>query len=106
MRWPHTAEFQQYQEGASDGMGGYKEGSWQTLFTTEAHFQPISGYTRIVAQQQESPVTTKLYYPYSDTAIKPGARVLWVERDKTLTTKSDPIDQGGAGEDLVVECIE
>lgn len=106
MEYPHTVTFQSYTPGQSDGMGGTTEGTWEDYYTTEAHVQPLSGYKRIVAQQQQTPITTRLYYPYTDTVIKPDMRALWVDRDKELSMKSDPIDQGGMGEVFMVECDE
>ena len=104
--YPHTVEFQHYVEGGRDEYGGTLPGEWQPYYTTEAHVQPLSGYKRIVAQQNQTPVTMRVYYPYSDTVIKPDMRMLWVDRGKTLSIESDPIDQGGMGEVMMVECNE
>lgn len=102
-RYPDTVEFQS-RERVSDGMGGETYGDWTTFFTTEANVQPISGYTRIVAQQQESPITTKIFFPFTETVIKPSTQA--IHGNKTYTVKSDPIDQGGRGRILMVECNE
>lgn len=97
--FPHTVTFQK-KERVSDGMGGGTD-EWVNVFTTEAHVQPITGRNRILAQQLETPVTTKVYYPYQEGA-KPGMRIQ--HGSNTLRMDSDPIDQGGLGEVMMVEC--
>lgn len=101
--FPHHVVFQQKQT-VDDGLGGSVE-SWVDLYDTEAHVQPISGYTRIVAQAQETPITTRVYFPYTDTQLPPS-QVRIQHGTKTLIPQSDPIDQGGMGEVLMVECRE
>lgn len=99
MKWPHMVTFEQKQR-IDDGMGGGTD-EWTPFITTQAHVQPLSGYKRIVAQQNETPVTTRVYYPYQE-GITPKMRAIY--REKVLTLTSDPIDQGGMGRVLMVEC--
>lgn len=97
--YPHTIIFQN-KEKVSDGMGGHTEG-WVNLFTTPAHVQPITGQNRILAQQLSTPITTKVFYPYQEGA-RPGMRIQ--HGSQTLLMKSDPINQGGLNEVMMIEC--
>ncbi|SDX62695.1 phage head closure protein [Salimicrobium album] len=101
--FPHHIVFQK-KTTTSDGLGGGTE-SWTDFFDTEAHVQPISGYSRIVAQAQETPITTRVYFPYTDTSLPPS-QVRIQYGTKILAPQSDPIDQGGLHEVMMVECYE
>jgi len=98
--FPHQVTFQKYTE-TPDGGGGYTK-TWADLFTSEAHVQPVSSREYMSAQQLSNPIDHEIYYPFSD-GIKGNMRALWVDRDKTLDLRSNPLDQGGLGEILMVK---
>lgn len=101
--FPHHVVFEK-KEKTDDGLGGSIE-EWVEHYSTSAHVQPISGYTRIVAQAQETPITTRVYFPYTDTILPPSlVRIRFGAN--ILTPESDPIDQGGMGEKLMMQCRE
>ncbi len=110
MRWPHTVIFQVETEGHQDDGGGWVPGGWQDFLTTEAHVQPITGNQRFQAQQLETPINHKIYYPAQD-GVKPNMRVKWLDRTdvdgnpKEINLQSDPIDQGGMGRVYMVEGV-
>lgn len=101
--FPHSITFQEKKQ-VSDGGGGYTE-SWVDAFSSDAHVQPITGNTRFQAQQLETPINTRVYIP-SNQAIKSSMRIVWHDRNDTIITlKSDPIDQGGLGENSMIEGV-
>lgn len=98
--YPHTVTFQQYVE-VSDGGGGYTK-EWSDLLTTEAHVQPISGQEYAQAQQLTNPIDHNIYFPYQE-GVTGSMRAYWIDRGKTLDIQSEPLDQGGMGEILLVK---
>ena len=101
--FPHTVTFQKKTR-TPDGHGGYTE-TYNDFLTTEALVDPLSGTERYQAMQMQSPVNSRIYYPYQE-GVTADMRAFWVDRDKTLEVKSDPIDQGGQGEIMKVEVLE
>lgn len=99
--FPHTVTFQKYEK-VPDGGGGYTE-KWVDFLTTEAHVQPISSNQYAQAQQLEKPIDHNIFYPYQD-GIKGSMRAIWKDRnDSILELRSNPLDQGGLGEILMVK---
>lgn len=101
MMWPHTVTFQRYTE-VSDGGGGYTQ-EWSDLLTTEAHVQPLGGSEFAQAQQLDNPVNHNIFYPYQE-GVTASMRAYWHDRDKTLSIQTEPLDQGGMGEILLLKC--
>lgn len=95
--YPHTVTFQQYVE-VSDGGGGYTK-DWEDIFTTQAHVQPVSSKEIVQAQQVDAPINHKIFYPYQE-GVKENMRAQY--NGKTLELKSNPLDQGGLGEVMMV----
>lgn len=99
--FPHTITFQTYQEGGSDGAGGYTEPSWNDFVTTEALVTPISSREIAQAEQTRNPIDFEVYYPYR-TDVSPSMRVKY--DDVFLSIKTEPMDQGGQHEVMMIEC--
>lgn len=98
--FPHTITFEK-QGLVPDGSGGYTQG-WTSFLTTEAFVDPLSGSQRYQAQQLENPVNAQVYYPYQD-GVTASMRVNY--DGKIYKIQSEPIDQGGQGEILMVDCL-
>jgi SPP1 family predicted phage head-tail adaptor len=96
--FPHTVTFQQFTK-VPDGGGGYIE-SWGDFLTTEAHVQPISSNQFAQAQQLTNPIDHNIFCPYQE-GVKGSMRVKWGE--KFLELRSNPLDQGGQEEILLVK---
>lgn len=96
--FPHTITFQKYEK-VSDGGGGYSQ-TWVNFLATEAHVQPISSSEYAQAQQLTNPIDHNIYYPYQE-GVKGSMRAIW--EGKTLSLRSNPLDQGGLGEILMVK---
>ncbi|WP_257000942.1 phage head closure protein [Terribacillus saccharophilus] len=97
----HTITFQKFQEGGSDGAGGWIEGGWTDVVTTEALVTPISSREIAQAEQTRNPIDFEVYYPYR-TDITPSMRVKY--DDVYLSIKTEPMDQGGQHEVMMIEC--
>ena len=105
MRYPHTISVVYETEGYQGDGGTWIPGSEETLFTTKAHVQPITGRQRFQAQQLETPINHKVFYP-AKAGVKPNMRMIWHDRnDQEIALKSDPIDQGGLGKVYMVEGV-
>ena len=100
LEFPHTVTFQSLQE-VPDGGGGHTK-DWVDFLTTEAHVQPLGGREYAQAQQLTNPVDHNIFYPYQE-GVKASMRALWVDRDKTLSIQTKPLDQGGMGEIMLVK---
>jgi SPP1 family predicted phage head-tail adaptor len=96
--YPHTVTFQESIE--TDDGGGGKIQSWVDLFTTEAHVQPVKSSEYVSAQQLTNPINHEVYYPYQK-GVKGHMRALYDEQ--TLELRSNPLDQGGMGEIMMVK---
>lgn len=98
--FPHTVTFQEYVE-IDDGGGG-KTKEWVDLFTTEAHVQPVNSKEIVSAQQLTNPIDHNIFYPFKG-GVRGDMRALWVNRNETLELRSNPLDQGGMGEIMMVK---
>lgn len=107
LEFPHQVIFQEPVKVKDEGGGYQKEVQWVSIFTTEANVQPLSGNrTRneeYIADQFQSKINYNVFYPYQE-GVQPNMRVLWGTR--ILEIKSEPIDQGGMGEILLLKCEE
>lgn len=98
--FPHTVTFQNLIE--ADEVGGGKVKDWVDLFTSEAHVQPVKSSEYESARQLTNPIDHKIFYPFKE-GVKGYMRALWLDRDKTLELRSNPLDQGGMGEIMMVK---
>jgi SPP1 family predicted phage head-tail adaptor len=99
--FPHTITFQHEVDSQSDGMGGYIPGGWQDFATSEALVTPVSSREIAQAEQTRNPIDYEVYYPYR-TDIKPSMRVVF--EGQVLSIQSEPMDQGGQHEVMLIEC--
>jgi SPP1 family predicted phage head-tail adaptor len=103
IEYPHEITFQEEQS-IPDGGGGRTK-TWADVQSTEAFVDPVVGQTTSnetnIAQQAVYPVAYNVFIPYQD-GIKPSMRIKYGEQ--TLKLKSQPIDQGGQGEVLMIKC--
>lgn len=99
--FPHEITFQEFQIGGSDGAGGWTEGGWTDVVTTEALVTPISSREIAQAEQTRNPIDFEVYYPYR-TDITPSMRVKY--DGAFLSIKTEPMDQGGQHEVMMIEC--
>lgn len=103
--YPHTVIFQKSTKVSDGGGGGTRQ--WTDYLTTEAFVDPIHGTELYQAMQLTNPVNIRVYFPFSEEGLSiDGSMVVkWVDRNQTLKVQSRPIDQGGMGEILLVECL-
>ncbi|PAD36352.1 hypothetical protein CHH48_05570 [Terribacillus saccharophilus] len=99
--FPHEIIFQQEVQGGSDGLGGWIPGGWQDFDTSEALVTPVSSREIAQAEQTRNPIDYEVYYPYR-TDIEPSMRVMY--EGKVLSIVSEPMDQGGQHEVMLIEC--
>jgi SPP1 family predicted phage head-tail adaptor len=99
--FPHEITFQHEVDSQSDGMGGFIPGGWQDFATSEALVTPVSSREIAQAEQTRNPIDYEVYYPYR-TDIKPSMRVIY--DGIVLSIKSNPMDQGGQHEVMLIEC--
>jgi SPP1 family predicted phage head-tail adaptor len=96
--FPHIITFQKPKK-VSDGGGGHIV-AWVDYLTTEAFVCPISGNEFAQAQQLQNPIDHNVFYPYQK-GVKADMRIK--HNNEYLSVQSNPLDQGGQGEILMVK---
>jgi SPP1 family predicted phage head-tail adaptor len=102
-QFPHSVIFQAYTESTSDGMGGWTKGEWSNIekAASAALVTPVSSREIAQAEQTRNPIEFEVYYPYR-TDITGSMRIL--HDGEPLYIKSEPMDQGGQREIMMIEC--
>ncbi|WP_077325776.1 phage head closure protein [Virgibacillus siamensis] len=122
--FPHNITFQTYTE-VDDGMGG-KIKTWADAFNTVAHVQPVNSSEYVEARKLVNPIDHNIFFPYiaqrieeyfispvqtneQDMTVSGNMRVKWNDRTDSkgnnfiLELRSNPLDQGGMGEIMMVK---